>query len=134
MVIILLKIPPRKNNKVAEFSRLVEGKEPWEVCRYFLSSLLLTNYGNLEIVSRDPLVFKLKSKIPDFDAAKALERVQEQQEQKSDKKNKEQHTVDQQEQQQAEEEQGQDKTTNTEQNDDSTKGKKRSRKQRNKKD
>ena len=76
------KQTPEKN--VAEFSHMVEGKEPWEVCRYFLSSLLLTNYGNLEVVSRDPLVFKVKSTVPNFDATDALQRAEEEKEKQTE--------------------------------------------------
>ena len=60
----------------AKFSEIVEGKQSWEVCRYFLSSLLLTNYGNFEVESRDPLVFRVKSTTPSFDAADVFKSVQ----------------------------------------------------------
>ena len=61
------------------FASMVRGREPWEVCRYFLSSLLLMNCGNIQVASREPLEFCVKSTVPCFDAADAFQMAQEQQ-------------------------------------------------------
>lgn len=63
------------------FASMVRGREPWEVCRYFLSSLLLMNCGNIQVASREPLEFCVKSTVPCFDAADAFQMAQEQQQQ-----------------------------------------------------
>lgn len=60
------------------FAHMVHGREPWEVCRYFLSSLLLMNCGNIALVSREPLEFCVKSTVPRFDAASTFQMVQQQ--------------------------------------------------------
>lgn len=61
------------------FAHMVQGREPWEVCRYFLSSLLLMNCGNIQVASREPLEFRVKSTVPCFDAANTFQMAQEQQ-------------------------------------------------------
>lgn len=61
------------------FAHMVQGREPWEVCRYFLSSLLLMNCGNIQVASREPLEFRVKSTVPCFDAANTFQIAQEQQ-------------------------------------------------------
>ena len=64
------------------FASMVRGKEPWEVCRYFLSSLLLMNCGNIQVASKEPLEFQIKStKKPCFDASNTFQMIQDQQQQ-----------------------------------------------------
>jgi hypothetical protein len=55
------------------FGKLVNGREPWEICRYFLSSLLLINCGNVEVSATAPLQFKIKTTEKRFDACGAFE-------------------------------------------------------------
>ena len=63
------------------FAHMVHGREPWEVCRYFLSSLLLMNCGNIQVAAREPLEFRVMSTVPCFDAANTFQMVQAQQQQ-----------------------------------------------------
>jgi hypothetical protein len=45
-----LKSGDADEGEVISFSQLVHGKPRWEVCRHFLTCLLLTNQGNTDIV------------------------------------------------------------------------------------
>lgn len=49
---ILDRIRENKDEKL-EFFRLVEGLPTWQVYRYFLSALVLTNNGNLDVFSKE---------------------------------------------------------------------------------
>ena len=73
--------PQQQQQENVEFASMVRGKEPWEVCRFFLSSLLLVNCGNIQVASKDPLEFHVNSTRPCFDAANTFQAMQEQQQQ-----------------------------------------------------
>jgi len=49
-----------KTEKAVPFARLVHGQPRWEVCRRFLTCLLLTNQGNTEIVADEKDGFAVK--------------------------------------------------------------------------
>ena len=52
-----------------DFVRLVKGKEKWDICRYFLSSLMLANQGNIDILNPQQQGFSfrvLRTEIPEY--------------------------------------------------------------------
>lgn len=67
-----------KDARSVTFATLVKGREPWEICRYFLSSLLLINCGNVEVTSRRPLEFSIQTTEKRFDACNTFEAQQQQ--------------------------------------------------------
>lgn len=57
------------------FADIVAGKEPWEVSRFFLASLLLVNCGNIAVNRQDPLEFSVKTTALSFSAVQNYERL-----------------------------------------------------------
>jgi hypothetical protein len=55
------------------FGELVAGRPPWDVCRLFLSTLILTNNGNVDIQDYDTNKFSLKLVDPRKSLAYAVE-------------------------------------------------------------
>ena len=66
---ILDKIRENSEEKL-EFSRIVDGLPTWQVYRYFLAALVLTNNGNLDVFSQEE---KFLLSLLDANKAYALE-------------------------------------------------------------
>ena len=62
-------------SKDVGFADIVTGKEPWEVSRFFLASLLLINCGNIVVHKQEPLEFSVKTTALSFSAVQNYERL-----------------------------------------------------------